>query len=102
MTQTVGLNEGPGWLSSTELELVDGSDRVEEVVVVQRRPSADKSNQLAVERNDSKSIQPMMKKHPSTETGLEFEPDDNSVVVVAAVVAGCTMDVDGCRKEVEE
>jgi hypothetical protein len=105
MIQTVGLNGGPNWLSSTELALVDVSDRAEEVVVQKHLVADKKNNQLAVERIDSKSIQPMRKKHPSIETELGFEQDDNSVVVVvvaAAVVADCTKDVDGCRKEVEE
>jgi hypothetical protein len=46
----------------------------------------------------------MRTNHPSIETGLGFEQDDNSAVVAAAaaVVAGCTRDVDGCRKEVVE
>jgi hypothetical protein len=76
------------------------------VVVVRKRPSVDKKSiQLAVERIGSKSIRPMRTNHPSIETGLGFEQDDNSAVAAAAaaaVVAGCTRDVDGCRKEVVE
>ena len=103
MIPTVGSNGDPNWLSSKELALdpVNGSDTEEVGEEVRKHPLAGTlSIQQEVERNGSKSKW----KDPSIGTGLGSALDDNfaAVVVVAFVVAGCTMDVDEYRTVAEE